>query len=122
MQMEVKCSMDIVICVLASLALPVLSSTETPNYTIAIVNELGNSLEVDIQQTGPAFELGIQELQRMVGHRINLKIMKRYMRQGHLVCTDIKYGSTIAELYYIHNVNGIIGPGEFSYYIYSRVI
>lgn len=102
---------------IASLALPVLCLAENPNYTIAIVNELGNSMEVDIQQTGPAFELGIQEIQRMVGHRINLTIMKRYMQQDHLVCTDIKYGSTVAELHYIHNVDGIIGPGELDYFI-----
>ncbi|KAL5019976.1 hypothetical protein ScPMuIL_002868 [Solemya velum] len=87
------------------------NSAQKLNYTIAVVFEVNTGYAFDRPKMGPAIELGIVAMKRILGDTLHLNIVEKNMPQGSRECTANKYGSTAASLYFKKGTNGFIGPG-----------
>lgn len=83
------------------------------NYSIAVLFEYGNKQLFDIPKSAPAIDIGIETMQDMIGHRINLNLTRSYIKLPLRKCLPYGFESKAAELYHMGDVDGIIGPGRF---------
>jgi hypothetical protein len=86
--------------------------TERKNITIGtIVNEY-LSLPFAIYRSGPAIELGIENLKEILSEEADINIKLKVAERN---CVADTAGASAAEMFYVDKVSAFIGPGKYAY-------
>lgn len=82
------------------------------NYTVGILQERGVGYTFDAPKVAPAIGMGMDIFEHILDGDLHVKFVRAYL-ESEGSCRRTAVGVKLAEMYYLHGINAVIGPGKY---------